>query len=75
MELWTTIGSILGIIAAAGVSFAITFVKTMKVKNGVQTEADKEKATKDTEKLAIAVAAYMNPAVEVDSDGNLVIKS
>ena len=59
MELWTTIGSILGIIAAAGVSFAITFVKTMKVKNGVQTEADKEKAKN-------AINAEIERLVQID---------
>jgi len=39
------------------------------------TEEEKQKAIEDKEKLAIAVAAYMNTEVEIDGDGNIVIKS
>lgn len=39
-EIMATIGSVLGMLAAAGVSFGITFWRTMKSKKGVQSEAD-----------------------------------
>ena len=59
MELLATIGSILGMVAAAAISFVITFVKTMKSKKGVQTEADQEKATN-------AINAEIERLIKVD---------
>lgn len=66
MEILTTIGSILGVVVAALVSFLITFKKTMKAKKGVQTEADEAKAIAAVEAAKNAINAEIERLVQVD---------
>lgn len=55
MEFITTLASILGMAAAAAVSFAITFAKTMKAKQTVQAEAEVNKTEADKANARLAI--------------------
>lgn len=54
-NIMTTIGSILGILAAAGASFGLTFWRTMKAKKGVQSEAEVAKVEAEAAKALIEI--------------------
>lgn len=66
MEIWTMICSILGAVVAGGLSFAITFAKTMKAKNGVQTEAEEAKALAAAEAAKNAINEEIERLVQAD---------
>lgn len=72
-NIMSTIGSILGMIAAAGASFGITFWRTMKAKKGVQSEAEVAKVEAETSKEAAAAAEALIEIRKVIKD-NIVSK-
>lgn len=72
-NIMSTIGSILGMIAAAGASFGITFWRTMKAKKGVQSEAEVAKVEAETSKEAAAAANALIEIRKVIKD-NIVSK-
>lgn len=56
MEIMEIIGSVAGMLAAAGVSFGLTFWRTMKAKKDVQCQAEDVKVEASTAKEEAATA-------------------
>ncbi len=63
-EIIATLGSLLGMLAAAGASFGITFWRTMKAKKGVQSEADVAKAEADYAKARLEILAEVKKYIK-----------
>jgi Flp pilus assembly protein TadB len=63
-ELMMTLGSLAGMLAAAGVSFGITFWRTMKSKKNVQTEADVAKADAAAAEAKLAIIAEIKKYIK-----------
>lgn len=63
-ELMMTLGSVAGMLAAAGVSFGITFWKTRKSQKGAQTEADVARADADVANAKLAIIAEIKKYIK-----------
>lgn len=63
-NIMATIGSVLGMLAAAGASFGLTFWRTMKAKKGVQSEAEVAKAEADHAKARLEILAEIKKYIK-----------